>query len=124
MAIEFGMLQQVKTKNLTAKGPQVGQLTQNIAKIEDIFNQHEAYKAQLSQAEQNGGEPGSTANMAFGTPAMSVAELEAKMAECETEFAKYYAIINQSTEPQQTGSPENKDDKNKIPPKNFSCLMA
>ena len=124
MAIEFGMLQQIKTKNLTAKGPQAGQLTQNIAKIENIFNQHEVYKAQLNQAEQNGGETSSTANMAFGTPAMSVAELESKMAECETEFAKYYAIINQSTEPQQTGSPENKDDKNKIPPKNFSGLMA
>ena len=65
MAIEFGMLQQVKAKSLTAKGPQAGQFKQNLAKIENIFNQHEAYKAQLNQAEQNGGETNSTSNTKY-----------------------------------------------------------
>lgn len=124
MAIEFGMLQQIKAKNITANGSQGGQSAQTITKAENIFQEYEQYKTQLTQAEQNGGETGSTSNMAFGTPSMSVAELEVKMAECEAEFAKYYAIMNQSAEPQPTGSPENKDDKNKIPPKNFSGLMA
>ena len=124
MAIEFGMLQQVKAKGLKAKGPQVAQFQQNIAKIENIFNQHEAYKAQLGQAEQNGGSTQSTTGTAFGSTSMSEAELQAKIAECEAQFAQYYAVINEQSKAEPTGSPENKDEKNKVPPKNFSGLMA
>lgn len=124
MAIEFGMLQQVKSKGLMAKGPQANQFKQNLAKIENIFNQHEAYKAQLGQAEQNGGATASTTENAFGSTSMSESELQAKIAECEAQFAQYYAVINEQSKSEPTGSPENKDEKNKIPPKNFSGLMA
>lgn len=124
MAIEFGMLQQVKAKGLTVKGPQANQFQQNLAKIENIFNKHEAYKAQLGQAEQNGGSTASTTENAFGATSMSEAELQAKIAECEAQFAQYYAIVNEQVNAEPTGSPENKDEKNKIPPKNFSGLMA
>lgn len=123
MAIEFGMLQQIKAKTYKAN-IQNNNSASNITKAENVFEKYEQYKIQLAQAEQNGGATESTTSYAFGTPSMSVAELEAKMAECEAEFAQYYAIMNEQSNTQPTVSPENKDEKNKIPPKGFSGLMA
>jgi len=123
MTIEFGMLQQIKTQSLI-KSSQGAQIKQTATMAESVFDEYEKYKSQLAQANENGGATPSTTNTAFGSPAMSVAELEAKMAECEAKFAEYYAIVNDQTGTTLTGSPENKDDKNKIQQKNFSGLMA
>lgn len=125
MAIEFGQLQAIKTRALKGKGPQPNQLQQTFAKIENIFNQHEAYKAQLSDAEQNGG--GSAAGSGvpnYGIINMSQEELTAKIAECETEFNNYMALINEQTTQKSQNVGENKEDKNKVQPKNFAGLMA
>ena len=81
MAIEFGMLQAIKAKGLQAKGPNANQQKANIDKAQSVFDEYEQYKTQLAQANENGGETGSTTNMAFGATSMSVSELEAKMTE-------------------------------------------
>ena len=94
MTIEFGMLQSIKAKGLAAKGPQANQQKINADKAQTVFEQYEQYKTQLAQAEQNGGETGSTSNVAFGSTSMSVEDLQAKMEECENEFKQYYAIMN------------------------------
>lgn len=124
MAIEFGMLQSIKAKGLGAKGPDANKQKANIDKAQNVFEEYEKYKTQLGQAQQNGGETGSSSNVAFGSTSMSVSELQTKMTECENEFKQYYALMNeqQDAKPQQNG--ENEDDKNKIKPKEFGGLMA
>ena len=124
MAIEFGMLQAIKAKGLSAQGPQAGQQRANVANAETVFEQYNQYKEQLAQAEQNGGETGSTSNVAFGSTSMSVDELQSKIQDCENEFKQYYAMMNETPEakPQQGG--ENEDEKNKVKPKEFGSLMA
>ena len=124
MAIEFGMLQSIKANGLQASGPKANQQKANIDKAQTVFEQYEQYKTQLAQAEQNGGETGSTTANAFGSTSMSVDELQTKMAECEKEFKQYYAVMNeqQDAKPQQGG--QNEDDKNKVQPKEFGGLMA
>lgn len=124
MAIEFGQLQSIKAKGLMAKGAQANQQKANIEKAQSVFEEYEKYKSQLGQAQENGGETGSTTSVAFGSTSMSVSELEAKMAECENEFKQYYATMNDKsdTKPEQSG--ENEDEKNKVKPKEFSGLMA
>ncbi len=124
MAIEFGMLQSIKAKSMAAKGPQAGQQRANATNAENVFEQYNQYKEQLAKAEQNGGETGSSSNVAFGSTSMSADELQAKMTECENEFKQYYAMMNETPDakPQQGG--ENEDDKNKVKPKEFGSLMA
>lgn len=124
MAIEFGMLQSIKAKSLTAQGPQAGQQRANAANAENVFDEYNKYKEQLAQAEQNGGETGSTSNVAFGSTSMSVDELQAKMTECENEFKQYYAMMNEISEAKPQQGIENEDDKNKVKPKEFGGLMA
>ncbi len=124
MTIEFGMLQSIKAKGLAAKGPQANQQKINADKAQTVFEQYEQYKTQLAQAEQNGGETGSTTNVAFGSTSMSVEDLQAKMEECENEFKQYYAIMNEQPQAQQQPAGKNEDEKNKIPPKEFGGLMA
>lgn len=125
MAIEFGMLQSIKAKSLAgAKGPQANQFKANAANAQNVFDEYNKYKEQLAQAEQNGGETGSSSNVAFGSTSMSVDELQAKMTECENEFKQYYAMMNEKPEAQAPQGGENEDDKNKIQPKEFGGLMA
>lgn len=124
MAIEFGMLQAIKAKGLQAKGPNANQQKANIDKAQSVFDEYEQYKTQLAQANENGGETGSTTNMAFGATSMSVSELEAKMTECENEFKQYYAAMNEKPETQPQQGSENEDEKNKVKPKEFGGLMA
>lgn len=124
MAIEFGMLQAIKAKGLNAKGPQASQLQQKIAQAEDIFTQAKNTESQIAQAEQNGGETGSTTSMAFGQTSMSVGDLQSQLAQYETEFKNLYATVNNQPTEQQPQAGENEDDKNKVKPKEFGGLMA
>lgn len=124
MAIEFGMLQTIKAKGLNAKGPQAAQLQQNVAKAEDIFTQAKNTESQIAQADQNGGETGSSTSTAFGETSMSVSDLQAQLAQYETEFNNLYAIVNNQPAEQQPQAGENEDDKNKVKPKEFGGLMA
>lgn len=123
MAIEFGMLQSIKAKSLSAKGANANQMKVNAEKAQSVFDEYDKYKTQLAQAEQNGGETGSTTNVAFGSTSMSVDELQSKMTQCENEFKQYYAMMNEQPE-QQLPQGENEDDKNKVKPKEFGGLMA
>ena len=124
MAIEFGMLQAIKAKSMSAQGPQASQQRANANSAQTIYDEYNQYKEQLAQAEQNGGETGSSSNVAFGSTSMSVDELQLKIEECENEFKQYYAMMNDTPEakPQQGG--ESEDDKNKVKPKEFGSLMA
>lgn len=123
MAIEFGMLQSIKAKGLQAQGPNANQQKTTVDKAQSIFDEYEKYKTQLSQANENGGETGSTTNVAFGSTSMSADDIQAKMEELENEFAKYYTAMNEKPQAQpQQG--ENEDDKNRIQPKQFGGLMA
>lgn len=124
MAIEFGMLQAIKAKGLNAKGPQAAQLQQKAAKAEDIFTQAKNTESQIAQAEQNGGETGSSTTMAFGQTSMSVGDLQAQLVQHETEFKNLYATVNNQPIEQQPQAGENEDDKNKVKPKEFGGLMA
>lgn len=124
MAIEFGMLQSIKAKGLNAKGPQAAQLQQKVAQAEDIFTQAKNTESQIAQANDNGGETGTTTAMAFGQTSMSVDDLQAQLTQYETEFAKLYATVNNQPAEQQPQAGENEDDKNKIKPKEFGGLMA
>ncbi len=124
MAIEFGMLQAIKAKSMSAQGPQAAQQRANANSAQSIYDEYNQYKEQLAQAEQNGGETGSSSNVAFGSTSMSVDELQLKIEECENEFKQYYAMMNETPEakPQQGG--ENEEEKNKVKPKEFGSLMA
>ena len=124
MAIEFGMLQAIKAKSMSAQGPQASQQRAKANEAQSIYDEYNQYKEQLAQAEQNGGETGSSSNVAFGSTSMSVDELQLKIEECENEFKQYYAMMNETPEakPQQGG--ENEEEKNKVKPKEFGSLMA
>lgn len=124
MAIEFGMLQSIKAKGLNSKGAQANVQKANLDKAQNVFDEYEKYKTQLAQAQENGGETGSSTNVAFGSTSMSVEELQAKMTECENEFKQYYAVMNEQPEAKQQPAGENEDDKNKVKPKEFGSLMA
>ena len=125
MSIEFGMLQSIKAKGFAAKGVNANQLKQNVSKAESVFDEYEAYKNQLATAENNGGETGSTTNVAFGSTSMSADEIQSKMEELEKEFEKYYTAMNQQTEAKpQENAGESKEEKEKVQPKNFGGLMA
>lgn len=126
MEIKFGMLQQLKAKSMAAQGTNAAQARLNASNAETVFQQYERYKTQMADAEQNGGATASTTTMPFGDTSMSVAELQAKMDECVDEFNKYYMAMNDiQTDNQQQGSnSENKDDKNKVKPKEFGSMMA
>ena len=126
MEIKFGMLQQLKSKSMNAQGGNSSQVKLNASNAENIFQQYEQYKKQMTDAEQNGGETASTTAMPFGNTSMSVSELQAKMDECVEEFNKYYMAMNdiQGEKTQQGANPENKDEKNKIKPKEFGSMMA
>ena len=124
MAIEFGMLQTIKAKSLNATGPKAAQLQQNAAKAEDIFTQAKNTESQIAQANDNGGETGSSTSMAFGQTSMSVEDLQAQLAQYETEFKNLYATINNQPAEQQPQAGENEDDKIKVKPKEFGGLMA
>lgn len=123
MAIEFGMLQSIKAKSLSAKGANANQMKVNAEKAQSVFDEYDKYKTQLAQADQNGGETGSTTNVAFGSTSMSVDELQSKMTQCENEFKQYYAMMNEQPE-NQAPQGENEDDKNKVKAKEFGGLMA
>ena len=124
MAIEFGMLQAIKAKSMSAQGPQAAQQRAKANEAQSIYDEYNQYKEQLAQAEQNGGETGSSSNVAFGSTSMSVDELQLKIEDCENEFKQYYAMMNETPEakPQQGG--ENEEEKNKVKPKEFGSLMA
>lgn len=126
MEIKFGMLQQLKAKSMGAQGGNAAQVKLNTSNAETVFQQYEKYKVQMAEAEQNGGETASTTTMTFGNTSMSVSELQAKMDECVEEFNKYYMAMNdvQGEKPQEGANPENKDEKNKVKPKEFGSMMA
>lgn len=126
MEIKLGMLQQLKSKSMNAQGGNSSQVKLNASNAENIFQQYEQYKKQMTDAEQNGGETASTTAMPFGNTSMSVSELQAKMDECVEEFNKYYMAMNdiQGEKTQKGANPENKDEKNKIKPKEFGSMMA
>ena len=125
MGINSSKLNLLKTVAAKVSNANKQQFNVNIKEASNIFQEYEQYKKQLASAEENGGTTESTSNTTFGSPAMSVTELQAKMADCEAEFNKYYAIINE-TKPNKSDSPtgENKDEKNKIKSKEFGGLMA
>lgn len=126
MEIKFGMLQQLKSKSMGAQGANSASAKLNVSNAESVFKQYEKYKTQMAEAEQNGGETASNTAMPFGNTSMSVSELQSKMDECVEEFNKYYMAMNdvQGEKPQQGANPENKDEKNKIKPKEFGSMMA
>ena len=126
MEIKFGMLQKLKAKSMGAQGGNAAQVKLNASNAETVFQQYEKYKAQMAEAEQNGGETAGATSMPFGNTSMSVAELQAKMDECVEEFNKYYMAMNdvQGEKAGQGANPENKDEKNKVKPKEFGSMMA
>lgn len=115
--IKFGMLQNAKASEI--KAAKAGTQGAQIGKAEDIFSQYKNYLSQV-EAQQGGSTDGGNNN--YET---SVQEMENLINAKVEEFNNYYAIINESEGPtkKQPDAP-NEDDKNKIPPKNFSGLMA
>lgn len=125
MDIQFGMLQDIKAKAMAATGANAHTIKSSASSAESVFNEYKIYEAQADGAQSNGGSTTGTSSAAFGSVSMSVDELEAKMAALEEEFARYYAIVNESSSGTNNNpQPENEDDKNKIKPKQFGSMMA
>ena len=119
--VQFGMLQRIKTQDLK-NNPNLQSLQTEIKTQTDIFTEaKEAYE----KASQGDGQNNVQAQT-FSTPTMSVEELETQMNEAQAKLEQLQAAFTQETGNKQdnsNGAP-NEDDKNKIPPKSFSNLMA
>ena len=102
MDVKFGMLQ--KTKSNAIKNNSYNQIANSMLRAENIFEQYNQYQSELKNS--NG------ANNEQNPQALSVAELENKMAELEQEFNQYYTTMNEQKNSQQN-SDSNEDEKNK-----------
>ncbi len=122
MDVKFGMLQQIKTQDIK-NNPKLQNLQTEIKTQTDIFTQakQDYDKASVNDGQQAGGAQPQT----FATPTMSVDELQDKMNEAQEKLEKLQATLAQETKGnEKPDGQENKDEKNKIKPGNFSGMMA
>lgn len=126
MSINFGMLQKIKQADLQ-KNPKLQNLQTEFKSQADIFTQaKQAYeKAEMNGDQENGG---GVQSQTFAQPTMSVDELKSQMDEAMEKLEKLQATLmkevgNNKGDPKAPEG-EDKDDKNKVPPKGFSGMMA
>ncbi len=119
-SVQFGMLQKLKTLDLTGN-QQAKSIQQELNTQSDIFTDA---KNAYEKATTNGSEGSQGSTGAFSQPSMSVEELENKMIEEQEKLEKLMAALTEQTDKKQEPSAPDKDEKNKVKPKEFGGLMA
>lgn len=126
MNVNFGMLQKLKQADLQ-NNPKLQNLQTEFKSQADIFTQaKQAYeKAEINGDQENGGGvPAQT----FTQPTMSVGELKSQMDEAMEKLEKLQATlmkeVGNNKGDQKAPEGDDKDEKNKVPPKSFSGMMA